>query len=201
MSSSFVPMLKVLSPNQIGNASLKQISVSDLESKISSLKGYLFYCPPGDYMALRVNDQLVMSDTNFEQSTNYEVVSQATGHILIAGLGLGMILIPIAKKDSVKSITIIEKHQDVIDLVWPKLKKYLGKRANKITIIQSDIFSWKPGNQKWNTIYFDIWPTLCTDNLSEMTTLHRRFASKLVKGGWMNSWGKEYLRYRRRQGY
>lgn len=168
---------------------------------MSSLKGYLFYCPPGDYMTLKVNNQLVMSDTDLEKSTNYRVVSKATGDVLIAGLGLGMILIPIVKKDSVKSITVIEKYQDVIDLVYPQLKKCLGKKADKIIIIQSDIFSWKPRNQKWDTIYFDIWPTLCTDNLSEMTTLHRKFASKLVKGGWMNSWGKEYLRYRRRQGY
>lgn len=141
-------MLKVLSPGQVGNAALQQISVSNLESQMSLFKGGLFYCPPGDYMMLKVNNQLVMSDTNLEKSTNYEVISQATGDVLIAGLGLGMILIPIVKKDSVKSVTVIEKHQDVIDLVWPKLKKYLGKKAEKITIIQSDIFTWKPGNQK-----------------------------------------------------
>jgi hypothetical protein len=71
--------------------------------------------------------------------------------------------------------------------------------------------TWKPGNeaegkgfnwktkQMFDTIYFDIWPTISTDNLAEMATLNRRFARRLNPGGWRGSWMEDSLKYDRRR--
>jgi spermidine synthase len=130
-----------------------------------------------------------MSDTRLEQSTNREVVSQARGDVLIAGLGIGFILVPILKKNEVTSITVVEKHQDVIDLVGPRFND------PRLTILQGDILTWRPPKgSTYSTIYFDIWPNICSDNLTEMTRLERRFKPRLQKNGWMGSWAKVLCR-------
>ena len=55
--------------------------------------------------------------------------------------------------------------------------------------------------QKWDVIYFDIWPDICTDNLQEMDALHKKYNRCKVRGGWMNSWQREWLKMERRRGY
>lgn len=192
----FTPMISVLKEGQKGSAVLSVVEVNGFLSAMSSLKGQ--YCPEGKYMALRVNKVLMMSDTNFEQNSNYEVVRKSQGSVLIAGLGLGMIVLPIAKKPEVTEILVIEKYQDVIDLVLPQLLKALGPDAHKLKVICADILKWAPPKgETWDVIYFDIWPDLCTDNLTEMATLHRRFSRR--KKVWMGSWARKLLQAQARQ--
>ena len=152
------------------------------------------YCPPGTYACLRVDGRLMMSDTRMEHVTNYRVVQEARGNVLIAGLGLGIILHPILAKNEVLSVTVIEKYADVIALVSPTVKN------DKLTIIQGDIYEWKPvKGTKYDTLYFDIWADSSTDKLEEMRKLHLRFKPYKVKEGWMNSWRRDILKaeYRR----
>ena len=47
---------------------------------------------PGNYVRLHVDGELMMSDTPFERRTNEEFVRKASGKVMIAGLGIGMIL-------------------------------------------------------------------------------------------------------------
>ena len=141
----------------------------------------------------------MMSDTRFEHITNYEVVRQAHGDVLIAGLGLGMICHPITRKPEVKSVTVIEQSADVIALIAPTLPR------RKIKVIQGDIFTWRPDKgRRFNTIYFDIWPAVSHDNLVEMRQLHLAFKSYLARPSedpdrWMQSWQREYLLGERRR--
>jgi spermidine synthase len=146
----------------------------------------------GKYAVLKINGTTVMSDTGMERITNQDVVDKARGQVLIAGLGLGMILHPIAAKASVQKILVVEQSADVIKLIEPTLP------AN-ITLVCVDIFDWKPFDWKWDTIYFDIWPDISQDNLAEMSKLHRKFRSKLAPGGWMGSWCRKHLQAQRRR--
>ena len=130
---------------------------------------------------------IVMSDTGGERRSNLDVVENSTGDILIGGLGIGMVVCGIVTKPEVNSITIIEKSPDVITLVKEPLLKYLGDLSHKVTIIQSDIFEYKP-TQKYNTIYFDIWNNISGDEYPETKTLHKQYRKYLIKGGWMDSW-------------
>ena len=57
------------------------------------------------------------------------------GHVLCAGLGLGLIVHALSENPRVKQITVIEREQDVINLVGPQLP-----RGNKIKILHGDFW-------------------------------------------------------------
>jgi predicted membrane-bound spermidine synthase len=132
-----------------------------------------------------------------EHRTNFNFVYEAEGDVLVAGLGIGYVLLPVLRAREVESVTVVELHQDVIDLVEPHLRVAVGAAASKLTVVQADIFDFEPAKgQKWDVIYFDIWPDRCTDNLEQMAKLHRRFARR--KRRWMNSWCRDELKREQR---
>lgn len=140
-------------------------------------------------------DKVLMSDTHAERDTNREVVNAAHGDVLIAGLGLGMVICPIAQKGEVNSIVVIEISQDVINLVEPYIREYLGDNAEKIEIICADIFEYVP-TQKFDVIYFDIWGSFSGDDYESTKKLHRKFSRALNRDGdhFMGSWMRWYMK-------
>lgn len=62
-----------------------------------------------------------------------------------------MIILAIQEKETVKSITVIEKNKEVIELIQQQLPL-----NEKVKVINDDVFNYKP-TQKFNTIYMDIW--------------------------------------------
>jgi hypothetical protein len=170
------------------------------------------YIEPGTYARLRIGGAVVMSDTRNEQMTNAEVVRQARGKVLIAGLGLGMILVPILKKADVDTVIVVERNPNVIALVEPALRKYVGiaEHREKLVVVRGDIFTWQPATawpkenwrRKLNVIYFDIWTDQSTDELKVMKDLETKFRPYLAPKGYINSWGKETLKaYQRNRGW
>lgn len=153
--------------------------------------GPLFNVQEGEYVSLHVGAELMMSDTPMERYSNMEFCHKVNGKVLVAGLGIGLIIQYALKQHGVTEIIVIEKHQDVIDLVAPKLEN------KKLKVICADINDWKPEKgEKFDTIYFDIWPDVCTDNLEEIKKLHNGFKYYLNRDNphsYMNSWMKEYL--------
>lgn len=110
----FPEMAKIFKePVAQGIAKIEHHTVTEDESMMSGFHPGQ-WCPEGTYACLRINGRLVMSDTRMEHTTNWEVVHEAKGHVLIAGLGLGMILHPILAKEEVLSVTVVEKYADVI---------------------------------------------------------------------------------------
>lgn len=162
-----------------------------------------FQVRPGRYVRLAVNGQLYMTDTDMEWGSNQAVMYKANGDVLIAGLGVGLILVPILVKQSVRSVTVLEKFPDVITLTEPHIRKAAGADGYKLTVVEADALTWKPpAGQMWDVIYFDIWPDICTDTLSEIATLKRRYARRLRREGtnpWMGAWMEGTLRHRREQ--
>jgi len=180
-----------------GDVRIEHFEVSKEDSTFTSIRAMVNgrdeFVEPGKYARLYVGNALMMSDTRMEKRSNTGVVLNATGHVLIAGLGLGMITHPIAAKKEVKSITVVEKSPDVIKLVGPSLHK-------KVKVVEGDIFSWAPAKgTKFDTIYFDIWANITTDNLDDMAKLNRRFARFKAPGAWVHSWQRERLLYDRRR--
>lgn len=154
----------------------------------------------GKYLRLHIEGTLVMSDTLMEKTTNREFCYRAHGRVLIAGLGVGLIIYNILKKiqsHHVTEVVVIEQSQDVIDLVAPHY------RIRNLKIIQGDIFNWKPSKEeKFNVIYFDIWPEISEDNLEQIKKLHNKFKWYLDRTDpeyWMSSWLVDFLRQRRRE--
>ena len=127
---------------------------------------------PGTYIRLLHNGECVMSDTSMEQRTNLRFCSKAYGDIIIGGLGIGMIVMAIQDKPEVRSITIIEKNQEVIDLVASQLKF-----NDKVSIICADVFEWKPKRGvKYDMTYMDIWNWINEDVYKkEVQPLKRKY--------------------------
>lgn len=190
-------MVKVIPEGARGVAAVEHIEVTQHQSTMSALKGGMHYVPPGRYARLKVGDKTVMSDTRFEHITNCEVVNRAHGDVLIAGLGIGMILVPILKKPEVRSVVVIEKHQDVIDLISPRF------RNRKLRVLCADIFEWwHDADVRFDVIYFDIWADQDQGNLGEMGKLHQRFKGHLNRNNpdrWMSSWSRDFLLAEKRQ--
>ena len=145
----------------------------------------------GTYARLVVDGELMMTDTTNEFVTNRSIIFGSEGDVLIAGLGLGMVLMVLAKRKEVTSVTVVEKHQDVIDLIEPHLRAEMTtKESKRLTILQGDIFEWRPPKEaRYDFIYFDIWPDIGPENLPAMTKLHRSFWRwKRSRHSTMTSW-------------
>jgi len=139
---------------------------------------------PGTYTKLTWNGTMVMSDTPMEMNTHLEFFAAARGHVLINGLGLGMIAWNVAEKDVVESVTVVELDVDVIKLVGEHIKH------PKITIVQGDAFTYKPElppDGKFDAVWHDIWNAICSDNHDDMKRLHRRYG-RWAK--WQGSWSR-----------
>ena len=195
--------LKENETKNLGIATLRSFSISNEESKVYNLKSLFngnggFDCvTAGQYVKLSVNNILMMSDTDMEKRTNYEFISNAKGDVMIAGLGIGLILHNLEKKvktGEVKSITVYEKYQDVIDLITPYYKHL------PLTVKCEDILNYLPPKEEiYDTIYFDIWPTIDTNNLKDIRILHNRWKFHKRQDGWMDSWVKQKLQNMKRE--
>jgi hypothetical protein len=201
-------MIEVVPEGERGEAKVTHFEVDEKASRFTSLRAAVNMCsgeyvPPGRYARLVVGRDLMMSDTEMEQSTNSCAVYAANGDVLIAGMGLGVMLIPVCRKPEVKSVLVIERSADVIALVEPYVRKFLGKDAEKLIVLNMDIFDLQPPKgKKWDTIWFDIWPNVCEDNLDGLGTLKRRFSKRLNRENpkcWMGAWEEDRLRYLRQQ--
>lgn len=187
----------------LGGAYLKKFEITPEVSQALVLSALLNsdplqQCAPGKYVKLYVDGELVMSDTDMEKISNTELVYNAHGDVMLAGLGIGLLLHNLKPKvidGTVRSITVYEQSQDVIDLVSP----YYSDIPN-LRIIQQDILEYKPPREeKYDTICFDIWPTIdYENNLPEIRMLHNRWKShKRNKDAYMNSWMKEFMQRKR----
>jgi spermidine synthase len=195
----FTDMTEVVPEGQKGLAKIEHFEVSKADAAFARIRSMAHpdeYVEEGRYVRLYIGSTLMMTDTVMERGSNARVVHRSVGNVLIAGLGVGLILVPILAKKEVKSVTVVEKYRDVIDLVEPPLLKVKGSK--KLKVVEADIFEWKPEKgTKFDVIYFDIWPNICTDALPEMAKLHRKFSRFKVMGGWMDSWQRAKLQYQK----
>jgi hypothetical protein len=146
---------------------------------------------PGTYKRLTYKNEVVASNTPAEVRDVWEPIHQAKlqgGHVLINGLGLGMIMIPIL--EHVEKITVIELSQEVIDLVSPTYND------PKIEIIKHDALTFQPNGMRFTVVWHDIWNDICTDNLSDMHKLHRKYGRRC---DWQGSWAKYICEQKRRE--
>lgn len=194
----FTPMIEVLAAGREGDFVLDTVELTAEQARLVNMhgmfQGFDEKAAPGKFMRLRDKDYLWMSDAPRERWSNLEFIRRAHGHVLAAGLGIGMVIPPLlAKKDKgeVKSVMIVEKEPDVIRLV--------GAQFSGVGILQGDINTWRPArNIRFNTIWLDIWSDICSDNWPEVVHLRRVFTNYLDRRDpdrWCGAWEYEYLKY------
>lgn len=112
-----------------------------------------------------------------------ELRELAYGKILIAGLGLGFDLLNVINKDNVHEVVVVEKQQAVIDLVWP----YITHK--KATLVHQDILEYLQNtDERFNIIYFDIFPGGCESFPEQVNQLYEAAQFKLELNGQIVFW-------------
>ena len=193
-AKTFTDMIRVLPPSTVGAASIVHHTVTKLESTMSAFHPGQF-CPEGTYAVLKVNGQVWMSDTRMERISNYAVLHEARGDVFIAGLGIGMILLPLLRKPEVKSVTVMEINRDVIQLVEPHIRKAARRSARKLKIYEGDALILMPDEgHRFDTVSFDIWPDTCGDYWEQIKMLRRWYRKRLRPGAWMGAWKQDEIR-------
>ena len=140
---------------------------------------------PGTYCKLTIGGELFMTDGPIEEATNRNFVEAAKGDVLIAGLGIGMVLPVLFDRRAVRSVTVIEKLSEVIELVGPHYASY-----KRLAIEQGDAYRWQPTDgRRFDTIWLDIWPDINTDHIRPQIVMRRRYSEFLKPGGWIGVWG------------
>lgn len=196
---TYPKMAEKLPEGELGLARIKHFTLDAKAAAFTSMRaaitgGREAPIREGSYAQLFVGNTLMMSDTQMERRSNAHFVRAAKGHVLIAGLGLGMIVHAILENPEVLSVTVVEKYADVIKLVGPTLTD------PRVKCVEGDVLTWRPEKgTKFDVIYHDVWPDICADNLKEIQFLHRAFRRFLAPGGWQNSWMRETLMAQRRQ--
>ena len=110
-----------------------------------------------NYLALLKNKEIWMSLNPNEIKTMAPYIEKAKGNVLVLGLGMGYVAFMIANKPEVKSVTIVEKDSNVINifnnLIWPGFKN-----KNKIKIFCDDAISFLGKKQSaFDYIFADLW--------------------------------------------
>lgn len=162
----FTPMAEVLEEKELGKFKLSKFTIT------KENRSWREFIPDGTYTRLTRGGEVVMSDTPMEKRTNSDFVLKAHGDVFIAGLGIGMIVLPIQDRDNINSITILEKHEEVIELVGNQLPL-----NDKVKIIHGDVFTYEhPKGTKFDSIYFDIWDWVNSEVWErEMKPLKRKY--------------------------
>lgn len=108
------------------------------------------------FVALNENNVTWMSVTPNEIETMEEGISKAHGDIIVFGLGIGYFAYMAALKNEVKSVTIVEKDWQIIDLfekfIFPSFTS-----KEKIKIIKDDAFNYLSSPLKYDFAFVDLW--------------------------------------------
>lgn len=173
----YMDMYEVLNETSCGIAKIDKFTAEGFSAWRQDI-------PEGDYVRLCVNGECMMSNTPMEQRTSLPFMVNAFGDVLICGLGVGMVVLPLLADDSIKSITVLEKYEDVIDCVLPQLKPY--DTSDKLKVIHCDCFEFTTDN-KFDTIFIDIWAYINNDIYKEeMLPLKRKYRK------YLSNYGKEH---------
>lgn len=124
----------------------------------------------------------------------------AHGHVVIMGLGMGLLLRNVLGKGDVTDVTVIEQDATVVRMLeqftdignWPGVEKFRGVHI-------ADALEWKPGDEHVDVVLIDIWRELGHKELRPHTQqIHANVGADSV-----HAWGQEldYLTWCGEQGY
>lgn len=110
---------------------------------------------------LRYEGGVWMTDLPIEQAQHDRELLPFEGSVLVAGLGLGYCLEVLARNELVDDILVVEKSQEVVDLVWPHVSDAVREKA---TCEVADIFEFFVRLTEdsdvcavWDYGFYDIW--------------------------------------------
>lgn len=109
----------------------------------------------------------IMSDTPAEVREHRHAIDNATGRVLIHGLGLGVLVSALLAKPDVTHIDVVEIDPDVIALTGPYYDD------ERVTIHRGDCRTFEhPADARWDYVWHDIWSHISARNLNDEEAEH-----------------------------
>jgi hypothetical protein len=102
------------------------------------------------------DDGVLMSTIPCEQMQMMMGIGKTSGHVLVGGLGLGLVVNMLCERSLVARVTVVEREADVIKLVEP----YLRKNDKPVEVVNGDIFKHLelPSSKRaYTSAFFDTW--------------------------------------------
>lgn len=138
------------------------------------------------FIKLLQGGKLWMSDSPAEQNQVILPAILAQGEVLVVGLGIGLFVLRVKKfNKTISRLTIVEKHQEVADLVY----NYVKNSTTSIVIDDGETYLKSQG-KKFDFIYIDVWDSV-TAPLSEMELWVDFAQNRLNPGGIVVCWLQE----------
>lgn len=132
-----------------------------------------------------------MTDVPAEQAQMRSICAQATGNVLVAGLGLGLAVKILLSNPAVKTVTTVEVSMDVIHLVWPHT---LGRHKSKSMIVHGDAFEFFDQTScRYDSVVLDIWQGDGEATLVETVIPLRKAAARVTRGS-ITAWNEDVMR-------
>jgi len=102
-------------------------------------ENYLYYCDENLRFPALIEGESTcwMTVEPFEIETFEPFIKEAEGHVLLCGLGLGYVAYMLSLKPEVKSVTVVDLSQDVIDIFNEAILPQFENK-DKITVVQGD---------------------------------------------------------------
>lgn len=185
-----------LPTGESGNVKVSRFTVHEEMAKANKLACMFSFAPgmhvpAGNYTRITEGNIIWMSDTPMEIKRHNELFNvirrfreDESCRVLIHGLGLG-VAVKGCFHHGATQVTVVEKNPDVLKLAGEFWKEQYGDR---LILIEDDALTWKPVKGAWwDVVWHDIWKTICEDNRSEISKLHRRFGRR---SGWQQSWAR-----------
>lgn len=133
------------------------------------------------YQQLLFGQEIKMANTPDIVADYIEFLNIAEGNILINGLGIGMCVAHLLKKQTTKHITVIELNESIFQLVTP----YFKNNAN-CTLVCGNAFNFEPSKGTiYDYVWHDIWTYITADNVKQAEHLFNKYKN-IAK--WQGAW-------------
>jgi hypothetical protein len=95
---------------------------------------------------------IVMIDHAMELMKHLPILMNATGRVLVTGLGLGCVVRGLLSKSDVEHIDVIELDRQILDRLGPEFAS-----NNRITLHHADAFEFPLNGQRWDWAWHDLY--------------------------------------------
>ncbi len=150
-----------------------------MDVEILKQKGYNF---------LWINGYLWMWDIEVEREAQNDLAKQASGNVLVAGYGLGIVQRCLLNNASVLSLTTVELYQEVIE----ECKRVYGIIYGTVDI--GDFYELQE-IEKFDCIIGDIWDDILPSQLYKYKRFKQKAKTLLTPSGKILAWGQGYYEH------
>ena len=130
---------------KVGTARISRFTYNPGFYRMEGIDGYMFFqvTMPIQITNLKIGRKVHMVDDPLHWYAMREYVQNASpGHLLCAGLGLGLMVWWALEREDITRLTVVEINPDVIALVSPLLPK-----DDRLEIVCADYYEYRPDSE------------------------------------------------------